>query len=249
MKKILIVLGLGGLIIAIAAYIGVAYFLGSIVKTGVNNFGPQLTQSKVVLAGARISPLTGSGTLSGLAVGNPRGWSEGNAFYLGTIHVNVDPFSVFGDSVVINEITIDQPEFSYETKIVASNIKDLLDNIEDFTGAGGKTAATKEGKPIKFIVKKFRMTNGKATLGIGATALPVPLPPVSVDDLGVAEGGITADQLAGVLTQKMLGSVVAGTANALSQLGGTSGAMSLEKTKEAAKQVGESIKGLFKQDK
>lgn len=249
MKKAFIVLGLGAAIAALVVYFGVAYFLGSIVKAGVNNFGPKLTQTKVELSGANLSPLTGTGTLSGLTVANPAGWSNRNAFALGTVHVDVEPFSIFGDHVVINEIVIDQPEFNYETKIVTSNIKDLLNNIEKFTGSGAKTAETKDGKPIKFVVKKFRVTNGKATLGVGVAALPVPLPPVSVDNLGVAEGGITADQLAGALMRNVLGSIVAGTANALSQVGGTAGAASLEKTKEAAKQAGEALKGLFKKEK
>lgn len=249
MKKSFQVIGLGGLIVVIVAYFGVAYFLGSIVKAGVNSFGPRLTQSKVELAGANLSPLTGSGTLSGLTVGNPPGWSAGNAFSLGRVSVDVEPFSIFGDHVVINEIIIDEPVFNYETKIVASNIKDLLNNIEEFTGSGARTAETKDGKPIKFVVKKFRLTNAKATLGAAGAAMPVPMPPISLDNLGVAEGGITADQLAAALMQNVLGSIVAGTANALGQLGGTAGASGIEKTKDAAKQMGESIKGLFKKDK
>lgn len=249
MKKLLLVLGLGGLIGLLVLYFGVAYFLGSIVRAGVNGFGPKLTQTKVELAGAHLSPLTGSGTLSGLSVGNPAGWSEGNAFSLGQVHVDVEPLSIFGDHVVINEILIDEPVFNYETKIVASNIKDLLRNIEQFAGSGGKEPETKDGKPIKFVVKKFRLTNAKATLGVGAAAVPVPLPPVSLDNLGVAEGGITADQLAGALMKNVLGSIVTGTANALTQVGGTAGAASLEKTKEAAKQAGEALKGLFKKEK
>ncbi len=248
MKKLLLVLGLGGLILLIGVYIGVAYFLGSIVKTGVNSLGPRLTQTKVELASARLSPLTGSGTLSGLVVGNPRGWSDGNAFALGKVHVDVEPFSLFGDAIVVNEISIDEPVFNYETKIVSSNIKDLLKNIEAFTGGGGKTEETKQGKSVKFVVKKFRLTNAKATVGVGPTALAVPLPPVSLDNLGVDKGGITADQLATEIMSHVLGSIVTGTANALTQTGGAAGAISLEKTKEAAKQAGEAIKGLFKKD-
>ncbi len=246
MKTFLKLFLLGLLLFVVCAYFVLAYALGSVVKAGVNSFGPKLTQTRVELAGASLSPLTGSGTLSGLAVDNPKGWSAGRAFYLGRVHVDVQPFSIFGDQVVVNEITIDQPEFAYETKFVSSNIKDLLKNIEDYTGSGGKAPETKGGKPIKFVVKKFRMTNGKATLGVGAAALPVPLPPISLDNLGVAEGGITADQLARALMQNVLTSIVSGTANALSQVGGTAGAASLEKTKEAAKKAGDTIKDLFK---
>ena len=249
MKKALVVLAFGALVAAVALYIGITYFLGSVVKAGVNSFGPKLTQTKVVLEGANLSPLTGTGTLSGLSVGNPAGWSDGNAFSLGQVHLDVDPMSLFGDHVVINEITIDAPVFNYETKIVSSNIKDLLKNIEAFTGSGGQEPATKEGKPIKFVVKKFRLTNAKATLGVGPAALPVPLPPVSLDNIGVAKGGITPDELTREIMSSVLGSIVNGTANALTQVGGTAGAASLEKTKEAAKQAGDAIKGLFKRDK
>ncbi len=241
MKKLLLVLA----ILALGVYFGLTYFLGSIVKTGVNRFGPQLTQTKVELSGATISPLTGTGTLTGLVVGNPQGWSEGEAFRLGKVHLDVQPFSIFGDHIVINEITIDGPEFLYETKIVSSNINDLLKNIEAFTGSGEKGAATKSGQPIKFVVKKFRMTNGVARLGVGVAALPVPVPPIALDDLGVAEGGITPDQLATVVMRNVLGGIVSGTTNALGQVGSTAGAASLEKTKEAAKAVGDSVKKLF----
>ena len=244
MKKLYLI---GGVLLGLglAVYIVLAFFLGSIVKAGVNSFGPKLTQTRVELASANLSPLTGSGTLTGLAVGNPKGWSDNNAFSLGKVQVRLQPFSIFGDHIVIDEITIDGPEFLYETRIVTSNIKDLLKNIEAFTGSGGKGAESKSGQPIKFIVKKFRLTNGVARLGTGVAALPVPLPLISINDLGVQEGGITPDQLAGVLMKNVLSGIVAGTANALGQVGSTAGAASLEKTKEAAKKAGENLKKLF----
>ena len=248
MKKSYVVGGVL-LVLALGTYVCLSFFLGSIVRTGVISYGPRLTQTKVELTEANISPLSGQGSLRGLAVGNPKGWSDGRAFYLGRVQVDLQPWSIFGDHIVINEIIIDQPEFNYETKIVSSNIKDLLKNIEDARGGGAKTATTKSGQPIKFVVKKFRLTNGKATLGVGAAALPVPLPPISLDNLGVAEGGITPDQLAGAVMRDVLSSIVAGTANALGQVGSTAGAASLEKTKEAAKKAGESIKKLFGEKK
>ena len=240
-KKLLI----GAVVVLALVYFGLTFFLGSIVRTGVNRYGPALTQTKVELAFANISPLSGVGTLRGLFVGNPKGWSSDRAFYLGQVHVDMQPFSIFGDAVVINEITIDQPEFVYETKIFSSNIKDLLNNIEAYAGSGGQPATTKQGKPIKFVVKKFRLTNGKATLGVGAAALPVPLPAISLDNLGVAEGGITSDQLAGALLHEVLTSIVAGTADAFGKVGSTTGAATVEKTKEAAKKAGESLKKIF----
>lgn len=235
-----IVLGLVAVV-----YIGLTFFLGSIVKAGVNRFGPQLTQTKVVLSGAHISPLTGSGNLSGLAVGNPKGWSDANAFYLGKIHLDVEPFSVLGDHIVINELIIDQPEFLYETKIISSNIKDLLKNIEQFTGSGGREPATKSGQPIKFVVKKFRLTNGTVRLGVGPAALPLPLPPLAMDNIGVAQGGISPDELAGAIMQDVLSGIVQASTQALMKAGSTSGASAAEAVNDAARKTGDSLKKIF----
>lgn len=245
MKKILLIVAL----LVVAVYVGAMFFLGHVVTAGVNAFGPKLTKTKVVLEGATISPFTGSGTLHGLAVGNPAGWSENDAFKLAKIHVDVAPMSLLGDHIVIEEITIDGPEFLYETKLVTSNIKDLLKAIDEF--AGGKNAAaeepkTKDGKPIKIEVKKFRLTNGVAKLGVGPAALPVPLPPLSLDNLGTKEGGLTPDQLAGAVMKAVLADIVKGTADALGKVAGTAGANTVEKTKEAVSKAGEALKGLFK---
>lgn len=242
MKKFLLI----ALLLVVVLYVGAMFFLGSIVKAGVNAFGPRLTQTKVQLASASISPLTGSGTLRGLAVGNPKGWSDSDAFKLGKVHVDIQPMSLFGDHIIIEEITIDGPEFLYETKIVSSNIKDLLKNIEQFSGGkDAKEPVAKDGKPIKFEIKKFRLTNGVARLGVGPAAVPVPLPPIAIDNLGTAEGGITPDQAAGAVMRSVLGGIVSGTAQALGNVAGTAGATSLEKTKEAAQKAGEGIKKLL----
>jgi hypothetical protein len=245
MKKKLYLVGGGLLAVFVIGYLCLAFFMGSVVRTGVNRFGPRLTKTKVELSGAAISPLTGSGTLRGLFVGNPAGWSSDRAFYLGQVGVKVQPMSIFGDHIVIDEITIDQPEFVYETRFVSSNIKELLKNIEDFTGSGAQAAQTKSGQPIKFVVKKFRLTNGKATVGVGPAALPIPFPDIALDDLGVKEGGISPDQLAAAVMKNVLGNIVTGSAKALGQVGTTAGAAGLEKTKEAAKKAADGIKSLF----
>lgn len=242
MMKILLVLF--GLLLAlgVAAYLFLASRLDALVVDGVNTYGPKVTQTKVELVAAKLSPLSGAGELTGLTVGNPAGWSDGRAFYLGKVQVDVELRSVLGDPIIINEIIIDQPEFAYETTFASSNIKDLLKNMEKFAGKGegGREPGAKVGQPRKFILKKFRLTNGKATVEAGGNALVVTLPAISLDNLGVAEGGITAGQLSGVLMNKVLGGIVAGTADALG-----SGELSVEKLKAAAKKAADEIKKMF----
>jgi uncharacterized protein involved in outer membrane biogenesis len=245
MKKLLLI---GGALVAVVvvAVVVLSFFLGGIVTAGVNNFGPKITQTKLTLGGASISPLTGSGTLSNLVVGNPQGWSENNLCSLGKIHLAVAPFSVLGDRILIHEIVIDAPEFNYETKLIASNVNDLLKNIEQATGGGKKDPAaaptTKEGKPIRIEVKSFRLTNGKVRLGVGGAGATLPMPPITLTDIGTKEGGVTPDQLAFAVMKSVTSSIVTATASALGDIGKTGGASAAEGVKKA----GEALKGLFK---
>ncbi len=242
MKKILLFTLGTVVVLALLGYITLQFFLGSIVKAGVNKFGPAITQTKVELKSASLSPLSGTGTLSGLTVGNPAGWTSADAFHLGTVHIDMAPFSVFGDHIVINEIIIDQPEFTYETKIVSSNISDLLANIEKSMGVqSANQPQAKNGKPLKLEVKHFVLRNGRVTLGVGGTAVTMPMPPVELTNVGTAEGGITPAQLSFAVMRSVTTSVVAASTGALTKMSGTSGAAAAE----AAKQAGEALKGLF----
>jgi hypothetical protein len=243
MKK-LIIIGGGLAVVALVAFVALQFFLGSVVTAGVNNFAPKLTQTKVVLNSATISPLTGSGTLSGLVVGNPKGWSDANLCSLGKVHIDVAPFSILGDHIIVNEIIIEAPEFNYETKIIASNVADLLKNIEAAMGGGknaAPTATTKTGQPIKIAVKKFRLAKGKVRLGLAGTAMTLPMPDIELNELGTAEGGITPDQLVFAVMKSVTTSIVSATTQAAGQIGGTTGAAAAEGAKKAV----EGIKGLF----
>ena len=230
------------LVLAVVVYVGLQFFLGSVVKAAVNKIGPRITQTKVELASASLSPMSGAGTLNGLYVGNPTGWSSDKAFYLGTIHVDVKPFSIFGSHIVLNEVIIDNPEFVYETKLVASNIGDLLKNIEEAVGGKKDDAADKKDEsPTKFEVKRFVLQNGRVTLGVGGAAMTLPMPPITLNDLGTKEGGITANQLAFAVMRSVTTSVVTASTQAIGQIGGTMGAAA----GETVKKTGEGIKKLF----
>ncbi len=249
MKKFLIIVG--GLFAVVAIGVVVAsLFLGSLVSKGVNHFAPGITGTKVTLESASISPLSGSGTLNGLFVGNPEGWKSDKAFSVGKIHVSIEPASLIGSHIIIKEMLIEAPEFVYETKIISSNIKDLLKNIEaSIGGTGEKKPAeqpvAKDGKPLKFAVKTFRLENAKVTLGVGPTAITVPMLPLVLTDLGTAEGGITPDQLATKVMANVLTTITKAVASSALSIGGATGAAATDAASGAAQKAGAGLKKLF----
>jgi uncharacterized protein involved in outer membrane biogenesis len=244
MKKILILLGSLLALLLIGGVVA-SFFLGSVVTKAVNTFAPRVTGTPVTLESAAISPLTGSGTLKGLFVGNPSGWKSPKAFSFAQVHVSVAPLSLLGDHIIVKEVLIDGPEFVYETNLVRNNIKDLLANIEKFTGAAGEAPAEQPapaaGKPIKFEVKHFRLQNVKVTVGAGGAALTLSLPPITLTDLGTAEGGITPDQVATKVLTQVLGGITGAVGDSLLKGGGATG----DAASNAARKATEGLKKLF----
>lgn len=241
MKKFFII---GGGIIGacVLALVVASFFLGSIVTRGVNSFGPKLTNTRVTLSNADISPFSGSGTLRGFKVGNPSGWSDADLASFGKIHVSVVPSSARGDHIIINDIDVDAPEFDCETKLVSSNVNDLLANIEKAGGgSSAPQAKAKNGKPIKIEVKHFRVRDGSVRLGAGKAAIKIPLPPIELTDIGTRENGVTPGQLATVVMRNITTDIVDSTTQAALKVGGTTGAAAAQGAKKATS----AVKGLF----
>ncbi len=242
--KIVVVLALLGVI----AVVAVGFYLGPIVKKTVNTVGPKITGTRVELDDAKISPLTGSGQLAGLFVGNPEGWSSDKAFYLGTVRVSLEPKSLLGDYVMVNEVFIDGPEFVYERRLMGgSNIDALLRQIEANTGGGTKTPTADPtepaGEPMKFAIKSFVLQNATMSLMAGGQTINVPLPPLTITDLGVAEGGITADQAVIQVLRQVLAQMGAVAAGELAKIGGAALEGGSEGAKEAAKDALDKLLG------
>ncbi|HUJ44755.1 MAG TPA: hypothetical protein VLW52_14240 [Opitutaceae bacterium] len=244
MKVLYLLLG-GVALLVVAALVVLTFFLGSIVKAGVNRYGPGFTKTKVELADARIFPLTGNGSIRGLVIGNPPGWRSDRAIYLGEARLSIAPLSLLRDHVVINEILIDQPEFVYETKIFSSNLQDLLKNMRAAAGPAPEATAIATARPSpprRYEVKRIRLQNGKVRIALGSSSTSVPLPTLTLTDLGTKEGGLTARQLAEAVTRSVLEQVLATAAANGSKPAGSAAA---DATVDALKKAAEAVKGLF----
>ena len=75
--------------------------------------------------------------------------------------------------------------------------------------------------------------------------MTVPLPPLTLTDLGTSNGGITANQLAGAVMGRVLDHVLLTATHALTDVGKTAGAAATNAAADAARKAGASIKKLF----
>jgi len=235
MKKKLLIAAAIFVVLLVAVVIVVGMSLGKIIKTGVETVGPKITKTEMKLDSANLSLLGGSGTLKGFTLGNPEGYKTAAAIKAGSVSVGVKPGSLFSDKIVVRHVRVEGPEITFEGTLgTANNLSKLLDNVNETTGgttekpkadskseppakteppAKSGTPSKSEAPSKKLQVDEFTITGAKVSLSMTVFAgrsVSVPLPPITLRDLGTGPEGITA----GELTQKVLGEVTVETLKA-----------------------------------
>ena len=95
-KKILLGLAIGVFVIIVAGVIIAGFFLGDVVKLGMETIGPKVTQTSLTVSSVHIGILTGSAGVNDLVLGNPDEYKakSPNAITVGKTAVSVSPASV-----------------------------------------------------------------------------------------------------------------------------------------------------------
>ena len=106
---------------------------------------------------------------------------------------------------------------------------------------GSAPTASGPDRPVRFEVRHLRLIRGKVTVGVGNTALTLPMPELEMRDLGTREGGINAAQLATAVLTDVTRNIVSATLQAAGKIGATGGAGAVEDLKKA----GDSLKKLI----
>ena len=245
MKKVIIGVTVGVVVLLAIGLVVLFMNLDSLVKKGVETVGPQLTKTEVRLEGVSLSPFSGSGQLKGVFIGNPQGYKTASAFKMGAVKLAVKPASLTSGTIVVDEVTIQGPEITFEgTPSGANNLSKILQNIEAATGGKsatpGKPAAPAEkGAEKKFCVKELVFTGGKIHLSItllGGKQYTVPLPELRVQNIGTPENGVTAAEMAQQIMKPLLVAVTKAAGEAATQV--------TKDVKELSKDLDKTAKGI-----
>lgn len=220
MKKMLIRVVIAVVVLVVLLLVGVAMFLGSIVKKGVETVGPTLTKTDVKLGGASVSLLSGSGTLKGFVLGNPAGYKGDFAIKVGRVDLGVQPGSLFGDKVRITHLRVEAPEILVEGGPKKNNLTQILDNVQAASGGAAgsqpQPAGASKGASRKLQVDDLLIAGGRvqvSTVLTGGQPVTLPLPDIHFTNLGDGPDGITAAEL----TRKVLGQITQETIAALTK--------------------------------
>jgi len=190
------------------------FYLGPIVKLGIEQVGPQITKVSVDVDGASVSLLSGSASIKGLVVGNPPGYRSPQAIKVGNISVSLDPFSVTSSKVMIHSVRVDSPEIAFEAGLGGNNLSKILSNVNSFI-------KNPSGPAPKIEIDDFVISGARVSVNIaGVVSKVVPLPDIHLTDLGKNSNGLTPVELTrAVLSAILTGTlkVVAGSAGSISQ--------------------------------
>lgn len=257
MRKLLI--GVGVLILIIAGAVGWLWSnMDSLVKTAIETVGSKVAGVPVTVSKVSLDIRNGKGTIEGLTVANPQGFTSKSAFALGAISVALDPASVTKSPIKITDVTISAPAVTYEvTAQGGSNINAIKQNVDNFSAANAKTeskpapaasssssSSADSGKGTSLVVDKLSITDGKVTLatpvaGVAATA---PLPTIVLKDIGKNKGGASpADVAEQVLDALSSAAMKSGSSLALGNLAGAAKGAAGDAVQGATDQ----LKGLF----
>jgi hypothetical protein len=200
-RMILVMLGVVVIVVAAAVFLLISN-LDAIVKAAMEKYGSEATGSAVTVASVQISLREGRGSIGGLSIGNPPGFSTPAALDLEDITVEIDTGSVTGDPVVIRKISVSSPRIMYEIdESGRANIKEIMRNLERLTRPGapvepGEQEEAGEGK--KLIIRDLIIEGGKVDARVAAfpeKPFSADLPRLHLANVG-GQGGATPSELA-----------------------------------------------------
>jgi hypothetical protein len=216
MKKIFLGAVIVLVVLIVVAVMVAGFFLGAIVKTGMERVGPKITQVSIKVEAVDLSLLTGSARIKGLVVGNPDGCKTPQAIRVGSAAVGVNPFSVLSDKIIVRSVRIEAPEITFEgNPFSGNNLGKIMQNVNAAGKSGGPgstnaTAGTGNQPGRKIEVDDFLITGAMVHVslsGVGAREMTLPLPDIHLTNLGKDNDGINPADL----TRRVLGAITSAT--------------------------------------
>lgn len=219
LRRALIALGVVALLAVAAAWIAFNY-LDVAVKWALEHYGPAVAGVSVKVGEVQISPRNGRGAVRALEIGNPPGFGAARAARFGEIRVALDPATITQPVIVIHELAVDDATIVYERSDKTTNLESIQRSIEGYVkradaeseaAARNDPAAAKGARPRedkrRFVVDRLTLRGIKVTMtnpALKGQGVTFDLPDIDLRDVGKRRGGLTASELAAVVTSALV---------------------------------------------
>jgi uncharacterized protein involved in outer membrane biogenesis len=239
MRRIGLVLAIGLLaVVAVVVYF-VNFRLDGVVRSAIERHGSEVTGTAVRVKGVDIDLRAGRGTIRGVTVANPPGYSSAPALSLSEITIDLEPTSVRSSPIAIDEIHVGEPvvnvEFGADGMLNVDQLRKNIDAYDEREPAATPDTAleTRSGvtrSETRLRVREISFSEGRIRIdpqAIGREPEELRLAAISLREVG-EERGVTPAQLgeevADALVARTLVAVAGSQAKrALKDLGGELG--------------------------
>ena len=241
---------LAGIVLALVALVLVAaltlpLYIGPAVKAAAKVGGPAALGVPVSVGDVKLRPLLGVLTITQVKIGNPEGYSKGEAFAVEKVEIGLKTASLFSDTIVVQKILIDAPAIGFESKEGKSNFDAMLANAKKNAAEQNAKKPEEKRTSKKLVIEEFTLNSGKVSYTSAVTfgkPVTLPLPSLTLRDIGKASNGATA---ADALTE-IINGIVGGLTQAISDMAGSVNDVlkgSLKGATDATKGAGNALKG------
>ena len=188
--------------------------IDDLLKMGIEKAGTEALQAPVTIQKLKISMLSGAGTIEGLEIGTPTGFSVPCSLRINQADIAINTAASEEDRIVIQHIRLNEPDIHLEVgpggtnlSQIAKNARATADSVAPSSGESpAPTSRSKPEKEIKLQVDELLITGAKvnASAGVlpGAQA-SVTLPEIKLTGLGAGPEGLTPAELTAVILSKL----------------------------------------------
>lgn len=195
------------LLVAVLLAVGSLYWisdnLDEIVADAIAHNGSAMTQGRVGLEKVEIAPKNGKGIVSGVVIGNPKGFNTPYALRVERIELDVDLTTITKDVTLVRMLVIDKPDVIYENSELGTNFDAIQKNIATYLGPNGKP---QQRGGTRLIIEELTICNANAQASadfMGGKTISIPLPDIVLKNLGKAKGGITPGEIGQEITNAL----------------------------------------------
>lgn len=163
-----------------------------LVKKGIERYGSAAAGTPVRVGSVKLSLKEAQGTIGGLTVANPSGFSKESVFSFGEIFLKLDSAALTEELVVIDEIRFGSPRFRFEINAQGqTNLRILKRNLDRVArNKPREVQPSRNGQP-RLWLRKLVISQAVADIdltAVGGKYLNAALRDITLTDLGGPAG-------------------------------------------------------------
>ena len=172
------------------------------VSTGIaNSIVPKYTGTDFHIEKFYLNPYSGRLRIEGVKLSNPDGFGDAAAFSVSSVSVDVEVTSLLSDTIVVNEVVIEDPFASYYSHDGKNNFDVILANVNEALGSkeekpepqAAEEKKDEKSSEKKIVIGHLRIAGTRVKLVKSDIFPNIAVPTIDVRDIGKSSGGASLD--------------------------------------------------------